>query len=234
MIKELRNSFVSGLVLLAPLGVTIIVVNFLLVRVGTPASNILFQFVDPALRTAPWVATTLSIISTVIVVVTITVLGYCSNFFLGRIAVNIAERIINALPFVNSVYKTVKQIVDTFSKQQRAVFQRCVLIEYPRKGVFVLGFQTGDAKGEVQHRTGSMVSNIFVPTTPNPTSGFLLMVPVDEIIPMDMTITDGMKLIISGGAVIPPFTAGAGQAEPIALKNPVAAKGIAGENATTA
>lgn len=228
MIKNLRNSFVSGLILLAPLGVTIIVVNFLLDRVGAPASNILFQFIDPALRTSPWVATVLSILSTIIVVAMITALGYLSNFFIGRIAVNLAERMIIALPFVNSVYKTVKQIVDTFSKQKQAVFQRCVLIEYPRKGVYVLGFKTGDAKGEVQHRTGAMVSNIFVPTTPNPTSGFLLMVPVDEVIDMDLSITDGMKLIISGGAVIPPFSAGPNQQEPIALNNPQAAKASSG------
>lgn len=215
--------------MLAPLGVTIIVVKFLLDRVGAPASNVLFQFIDPDLRSAPWVATTLSILATFIVVAVITLLGYLSNFFIGRIAMNLAERLINALPFVNAVYRTVKQIVDTFRQQQKAVFQRCVLIEYPRQGIYVIGFKTSDARGEVQHRTGAEVCNIFVPTTPNPTSGFLLMVPIDEVIEMDMSIGDAMKLIISGGAVVPPFSISPDQREPIPVNNPPAAKGTAGQ-----
>ncbi|MGE9295691.1 MAG: DUF502 domain-containing protein, partial [Puniceicoccales bacterium] len=134
-----------------------------------------------------------------------TLLGFLSNYFIGRIFITLGEKFIDRLPFVNTVYKTVKQIVDTFSKQQKAVFQKVVLTEYPRKGVYVIGFLTSEAKGEIQERTGADVVNIFVPTTPNPTSGFLLIVPREEITEMDMTVAEGMKVIVSGGAVIPPF-----------------------------
>src|SRR5690606_6576647 len=100
------------------------------------------------------------------------------------------------VPFVRSVYNSVKQIRDTFVQQKKSVFQQCVLVEYPRTGVYVLGFLTGEGKGEVQQRTSADLVNIFVPTTPNPTSGFLLMVPRDEVTFLDMAIGDGMKLII--------------------------------------
>ncbi|GHC10240.1 DUF502 domain-containing protein [Cerasicoccus arenae] len=208
MLRQLRNGFFAGLIIAAPLGVTIFVVNFMLSRIGEPISNAIFQFIDEAIRNQWFIQLLLSIASIFIVVLVITLLGFLSRYFIGRIFINLSERIINAVPFINAVYKTVKQIVDTFSKQQKAVFQKVVLTEYPRKGVYVLGFLTSDAKGEVQNKTGAEVVNVFVPTTPNPTSGFLLMVPRDEVIIMEMTIADGMKLIVSGGAVTPPFREG--------------------------
>jgi len=205
MLRQIRNGFIAGLVLIAPLGVTIFVVNFMLTRIGEPMSNAFFQFIEKDIREQWSMQLLLSIASIIIVVLLITVLGFFSRYFIGRIFINISERIIDSLPFINAIYKSVKQIVDTFSKQQKAVFQKVVLTEYPRKGVFVLGFLTSEAKGEVQIKTGAEVVNIFVPTTPNPTSGFLLMVPREEVIEMDMSVADGMKLIVSGGAVTPPY-----------------------------
>lgn len=205
MLRKLRNGFIAGLVLVAPLGVTIFVVNFMLTRIGQPLSNAIFQFIDKEIRTQWATEFLLSIAAIIIVTIVITLLGFLSKYFIGRMFFNLGERFIGSLPFVNAIYKSVKQIVDTFSKQQKAVFQKVVLTEYPRKGVYVLGFLTSDAKGEVQHKTGAEVVNVFVPTTPNPTSGFLLMVPKDEIIEMEMTVADGMKLIVSGGAVSPPY-----------------------------
>lgn len=205
MIRSFRNAFVAGLILLAPLGVTFVVVRFLMDNVGAPASNVFFGFLDAELRNQAWITTIVNLVSLFVVLVLVTLLGYLSNYVVGKIAFGMAEKGINRLPFINTVYNTVKQIVETFSKQQKAVFQKTVLVEYPRKGAYALGFLTGDAKGEVQNKTGAEVVNIFVPTTPNPTSGFLLMIPADEVIPLEMTISDGMKLIISGGAVVPPF-----------------------------
>ncbi|WP_269541388.1 DUF502 domain-containing protein [Cerasicoccus fimbriatus] len=205
MLRQLRNAFIAGLVIITPMGVTIFVVNFMLTKIGAPASDAIFKFVSEDFKNLPGIDLLLKIAAILIVLFVITVVGFLSRYFIGRIFINLGERMIEALPFINAVYKTVKQIVDTFSKQQKAVFQKVVLTEYPRKGVYVLGFLTSDAKGEVQHKTGAEVVNIFVPTTPNPTSGFLLMVPKDEIIPMEMSVTDGMKLIVSGGAVSPPY-----------------------------
>ena len=205
MLKYFRNNFFSGLIVLAPLVATLFVVNLLMEKIGRPISDFILQFFDPSIRSVPGINPILDIAAIIVVVILITILGYLSKYFIGKMIVMSGEQIIAKLPFVSTVYKTVKQIVDTFSKQNKAVFQKVVLTEYPRKGVYVLGFLTSRSKGEVQEKTGATMVNIFVPTTPNPTSGFLLMVPEDEIIDMDMTVADGMKLIVSGGAVIPPW-----------------------------
>lgn len=205
MVKKLRNAFIAGLVILAPLGVTLFVVNLLREKIGVPASAPLRKFLFRHMETVPSVLNTvLEFVAIIIIVVLITLLGFLSNYFLGKLFVRITEGMIHAVPFINTVYKTVQQIVQTFSKQQKAVFQQVVLLEYPRKGVYVVGFLTSQAKGEIQEKTAAELVNIFVPTTPNPTSGFLLMVPKSEIIFMTMSVADGMKLIVSGGAVTPP------------------------------
>lgn len=225
MFKQIRNGFFAGLVLLAPLGVTVFVIHLLVTKVGAPVGALMYQYIFETIPTEgsiKWYA--LNILSTLLVFIIITVTGFLSRYFIGKIFITLSEKLIDALPFVNAVYKTVKQIVDTFSKQQKAVFQKVVLTEYPRKGVYVLGFLTSEARGEVQERTGAEVINIFVPTTPNPTSGFLLMVPKDEIIEMDMSVGEGMKLIVSGGAVTPPWPHPAGMHTTARIKNPKAIK----------
>jgi uncharacterized membrane protein len=126
---------------------------------------------------------------------------------------------LDILPFINSVYRTVKQIVETFGRQKKAVFQEVVLLEYPRKKSYVLGFLTSKAQGEPQAVTGEEIVNVFIPTTPNPTSGFLLMIPQEDITRLDMTIAEGMKLIISGGAVVPHHANGSA----VTVNNPPAA-----------
>ena len=206
MLRSLRNAFVSGLLLIAPVGVTIFVVNFLIQRIGVPTRKLFFFFIPNDQSNRLWVEYSLYVAAVATVVIFITLLGWLSKRLLGRALVNFFERIVDTVPFVRSVYNTVKQIRDTFVQQEKAVFQKAVLLEYPRQGVWVLGFLTGRGKGEIQHRTASELVNIFVPTTPNPTSGFLLMVPRDEVHELNMSIPDAMKLIISGGAVVPPWT----------------------------
>ncbi|MGF1484438.1 MAG: DUF502 domain-containing protein [Opitutales bacterium] len=234
MVIYLRNAFITGLVLLLPLGVTIFVINLLLVNVGDPTTRLFFENVlkldPPRQNTVNWYV--FSFVSTLIVVFLITLLGIASRYFLGRYVIAVFERVIDALPFVNSVYRVVKQIVDTFSKQQKAVFQKVVLVEYPRRGAYALGFLTSDAKGEVQALTKGDVVNVFVPTTPNPTSGFLLMIPEEEVRELEMSIGDGMKLIISGGAVVPEYTLDENQHEPVALNNPAAVEAGVSTEAT--
>lgn len=204
-LRSIRNAFISGLLLLAPVSVTLFVLNFLITSMGRPASGWFFFFVDPGLRENPWVEIALNILSTLIVLTLITLFGWFSKLLIGRFFLTRFEVFMSNVPFVRNVYLTVKQIIETFSQNQKAVFQKTVLVEYPRKGVYALGFLTSDGKGEVQARTSREVVNIFVPTTPNPTSGFLLMVARDEVMELQMTIGDGMKLIISGGAVVPKY-----------------------------
>ena len=120
------------------------------------------------------------------------------------------------LNLINTIYRTVKQIVDTFGQQKKAIFQEVALIEYPRKRCYAIGFLTSTAKGEIQASTDEHIVNVFVPTTPNPTSGFLLMLPEEDIKRLQMSIADGMKLIISGGAFTPDPKTG----EAVPINNP--------------
>ncbi|GAE26980.1 hypothetical protein JCM9140_3090 [Halalkalibacter wakoensis JCM 9140] len=113
------------------------------------------------------------------------------------------DRTFRRIPIANSIYTSVEQVIHAFA-QERTSFKNVVLVEYPRKGLYTIGFQTGESKGEVQRVTANDCINVFLPTTPNPTSGWLVLVPRDEVIVLNMTVEQGLKFIISGGVVVPP------------------------------
>lgn len=188
--------------MLAPVGITLVVINFLIGLVGDPTRRLLFFFIPEGVHNV-WVELVLKLSAIVVVTFVITALGWASQKFFGRLLVTAVERLIERLPGVRSVYNTVKQIRDTFVQQDRAAFQQCVLVQFPGNGTWVLGFATGDGAAEAIERTGSDLVNVFVPTTPNPTSGFMFMVPRGQLHFLRMSIPDGMKLVISGGAVTP-------------------------------
>jgi uncharacterized membrane protein len=137
--------------------------------------------------------------------VLITLLGLVSRYVFSHYFGQLAERFILTIPGISTVYRTVKQIVDTFSAQKRAVFEKVVMVEFPRRGAYVIAFLTNRAQGEVQQRTAQELWTLFVPTTPNPTSGFLIMLPKEDITELDMSVGEAMKFIISGGTVVPPW-----------------------------
>ncbi len=204
MFRKLRNSFVTGLLIFLPLGATLFLVNFLLGIVK-----------DPAIQVMHWLRwdegsvsdyeLLVALIGLFVAVTGLIFIGFLSNYLFGKLFIRFSERILVKVPFVGVVYRTVKQIVDTFSKENRAVFQEVVLIEYPRPNCYALGFLTNNARGEVEEKTGKSLANVFLPTTPNPTSGYLLMLPREDVQSLEMSVGEGMKMIISGGAVIPEY-----------------------------
>ncbi|MCB1104431.1 MAG: DUF502 domain-containing protein [Opitutaceae bacterium] len=200
-----RNAFITGLVLLAPLVVTVWALRKIIEVVGGSVSPVFIYFLPEFLRDRPSLGLLWDVIATVIVLLLVTVLGYVSRHVFGKYLLSVGERIMLGIPGVSAVYNTVKQIVDTFGSQKRNIFSKVVLIEFPRKGAWVIGFLTSKAKGEAQAKTQQDVWTVFVPTTPNPTSGFLVLVPRQDIVELDMSVGDGMKLIISGGGVVPPW-----------------------------
>ncbi len=133
--------------------------------------------------------------------------GMMVRHYLGRQLLRLWDGLITRVPLANKVYFAVKQLVDTLAHGPAKDFQRVVLVEYPRRGVYAIAFVTGVASGEVQEQTKEQVLNVFLPTTPNPTSGFLLLVPETEVIPLTMTVEDAFKLIMSGGIITPPSPA---------------------------
>ncbi|MDR2396666.1 MAG: DUF502 domain-containing protein [Puniceicoccales bacterium] len=204
MIAKFKRSFITGLFVLLPLGVTFFVIQILLNKVGQPASTLFFGNWTKNLD-KQWVECILDFISIGVVIVVIACFGWFSQYFLGKCFLRFTEKLISNVPLINSVYKTVKQLVDTLAQDKKTLFQKAVLVEFPRKGLYSVGFLTSDSKGEIQEKTAEEVNCVFVPTTPNPTSGFLIMVPKEHIIALDMSIGDAMKIIISGGAIVPPY-----------------------------
>ena len=139
-----------------------------------------------------------------IVLVALTLIGALTASLLGRYFLHLSDRMLARMPVVRSIYSATKQIFETILSSQGNAFRSVVLIEYPRQGIWTLGFLTGSSLGEVQHHTGRDVVNVFVPTTPNPTSGFLLFLPREDVVELSMTVEEGIKMIVSGGIVIPP------------------------------
>jgi uncharacterized membrane protein len=197
-----RNAFISGALMLAPLIVTIWAFKTIIDVVGGTFRPLYEHSLPQSLQRIPllW-----DFLATVAVILLVTGLGYLSSYVFGKYFLSIGERAIQRIPGIGTVYLSVKQIVTTFGTQNRNLFNKVVLVEFPRKGIWTLGFLTNKQQGEPQTVTGSEVWTVFVPTTPNPTSGFLIMLPRHEIIELEMSVGDGMKMIISGGAVVPPW-----------------------------
>lgn len=140
----------------------------------------------------------------VILIIGLMLVGALTAGFFGRLWMRFSERILSQMPVIRNVYSAVKQILETVLAQQSNAFREAVLIEYPRRGMWAIGFLTGKTKGEVQNLTEEECINVFLPTTPNPTSGFLLFVPKKDLVPLSMTVEDAIKMVISGGIVTPP------------------------------
>ena len=139
-----------------------------------------------------------------VLIVTLTLIGALTAGFLGRFFIKLSEHLLNRMPVIRSIYNATKQILETVLAQQSNAFREAVLVEYPRRGLWAIAFITGTTKGEVQNVTEEECINIFLPTTPNPTSGFLLFVPKADLVHLDMSVEEAIKMVISGGIVTPP------------------------------
>ncbi len=197
---RLRNYFFTGLVVAAPIGLTIWIVRWFIDLVDT-----WFTPLIPA-RYQPdnYLPFDLPGLGLLIAFVLLTLLGALTANFFGRAVLTFGERIVSRMPVVRSIYGALKQIFETVVSQSAASFREVGLIEYPRKGIYCIVFITTQTKGEIVHKTGEELISVFLPTTPNPTSGFLLFVPRQDVHVLDMTIEEGAKLIISAGLVEPP------------------------------
>jgi uncharacterized membrane protein len=201
----LRNNFITGLTALLPLWAVIVVITFLINLVNDKMLKPLLGFIHPYLKWADpeLVAVSVKVALFVVILLLLTLFGaLVKNFFIGRIF-NFGERILMRIPLINKVYRGMQQLSKAFLMQKQAMFRKSVLVEYPKKGTYVLAFLTADAAREINAKTNDDLVSVFVPTTPNPTSGFLLFVPRADIIELRMSIEDGFKLIVSFGAVAP-------------------------------
>ena len=186
----LRNYFITGVVVLIPIGFTLYLTKFL---IGF-SSKIIPQNINPN-SYLPYSIPGLEIIISIIL---ITIVGGLSLSFLGKRILKLIDDLFKRIPFLRTIYSAILQMTETFSNKENDK-KSVVLIEYPRKGVWAVGFATKENKTEMSQKTNQKLINVFVPTTPNPTSGFLLMFPIDEVIYLNMTFEEASKFIVSAG-----------------------------------
>ena len=208
-ISGFRNSFLTGVVVIAPVGLTVWLVWTVIGWVdGFVLPFVPSQYQPEELLKAILgedVRVNIRGLGVVFFLVFTTFIGWIAKGLLGRTFILSAENLVNRMPVVRSVYSGVKQIAETVFAQADRSFEKACLIEYPRRGIWAIGFISTAAKGEVSKRAGSgqKMQSIFVPTTPNPTSGFLLFFPAEDVIELDMSVEDAAKLVISAGLVYP-------------------------------
>ena len=195
LVLTLRNYFITGLVVTGPFMITLFLVWRFIGFVDSLAASLI-----PGETTLPFGIPGLGLI---IVAGAVTMVGAFTANFLGRWFVRAGEKIVDRMPVVRSVYGTLKKIFSTVLDQSSRSFREVVMLEYPRHGIWAIGFVTGDSKGEVQAAVADDLVNVFVPTTPNPTSGYLVFLPRKDLVPMTMSVEDGIKLVISGGIMAP-------------------------------
>jgi uncharacterized membrane protein len=195
-----RRYFVAGMVFFAPIGVTIWAIASIIVWLDNLILPYLLKFLIPGID-EPVRLPVLGMLFTFFVII---LLGVIARHLLGHEFVKVWERMLSRVPIARSIYSGVKQLFEAiFTSGPRTKFNRVILVEYPRKGVYAVAFTTGTATGVVQEATEKTMINCFLPTTPNPTSGFYLLVPEDEVLETKMTVEDAFKLVMSAGLVTP-------------------------------
>lgn len=206
VIPRLRAYFFAGVLVTMPLAITFLVAWWFIGVVDDYIVPMIPDGWNPDhyLKETVGLEIGLPGLGLVVLLIAITLIGALTAGFVGRMLLNIGERILARMPVIRSVYSAIKQILETVLKQQSKAFRQAVLVEYPRRGIWAIGFITGSTEGEVQNLTKQEVVNVFLPTTPNPTSGFLLFIPSKDIVVLDMSVEEAVKMVISGGIVTPP------------------------------
>ena len=199
-IALLRNYFFAGLLVTAPIAITLYVTWGFLKFLDRKITPLIPEDINPN----SYLPLEVPGLGLVIAIVFFVVVGFITRNFFGKLIVRLSENIMRRVPVISNIYGAIKQIFETVMASQSDAFKEVVMFEYPRKGIWVLGFETGKTKGEVQAASKQETVNVFLPTTPNPTSGFLLFLPKSEVIYMDMSVEEGLKMIVSGGIITPP------------------------------
>lgn len=200
LLGYLRRYFLTGILVTAPAVITLYITWAFLTFIDRTVSQLIPAEYNPNYY-LPFAMPGLGILLAAAFFVAV---GWFARNFMGRIIINASEYIVQRIPLINTIYTAIKQVFETMMGSQSQAFREVVLFEYPRKECWTLGFVTGVTKGEVQSLTDNEVVNIYVPTTPNPTSGFLLFIPKKDLIYVSMSVEEAIKLIVSGGIITPP------------------------------
>ena len=190
--RKISNNFFKGILISAPIIITLYIAWGLIKFFDKKAS--------PLLGTFPFEIPGFGLIT---VFIFFAIIGFITTGLLGRIFSSFIEKVLSKMPVLRNIYSGLKQLFEAILAKKSNSFREVVLLEYPRKGIWAMGFLTGETKGEVNRKMKNQMANIFLPTTPNPTSGFLLFVPKKDILRLTMTVEEGIKMIISAGMLTP-------------------------------
>lgn len=200
-LANLRSSFITGIVVIAPIGLT----AYLIWTVMGWVDGVVLPLVPDVWKPEQYIGINLRGVGIIFFLIFTVIVGWIAKGLIGRSFITWAESVLDQLPVVRSIYAGLKQIAETVFAQQDTSFDKACMVEYPRKGIWAIGFISTSAKGEVNRvaATDEQLMSVFVPTTPNPTSGFLLFFPKSDVIELDMSVEDAAKLVISAGLVYP-------------------------------
>lgn len=201
--QDLKNDLIAGLLVVIPLATTI----WLTITIASWVVNFLTRIpkqINPFDDMNPILVTLLNLgVGLAVPLLCILLIGLMARNIGGRWLLDVGEDVLEAIPLAGSVYKTLKQLLETLLKDTNGKFRRVILVEYPRRGIWALAFVTGNISNEIQSQMVRPVLSVFIPTTPNPTTGWYAVVPEDEVINLSMSIEDAFKVVISGGIVAP-------------------------------
>jgi uncharacterized membrane protein len=200
---RLRNWFFAGVLVTAPIGITIYVAWAVIAWIDQTVAGSLPAPFNPN----TYLPVDVPGVGLITLMAGLTLIGFLTANLLGRVLVRWGERIVAQMPVVRSLYAAVKQILESVLGSTSTSFREVVLVEYPRREMWTLGLIIGETYGEIQEKTGQKLYNVYLPTTPNPTSGYLVFLPREQMIHLDMSVEDCMKMIVSGGLVTPPYKA---------------------------
>ncbi len=201
--KILKGYFITGLLVTLPISITVYILWFLI-----KAMDSIFKLIPAKYLPEAYIDITIPGMGLVMIVILVLIVGLFTRNFIGRKVFGYWENIIERIPLVRIIYIGVKQLLEALFHSNNESFKKAALVEYPRRDIYVIGFITGESKGEVQDKTNSKMINVFIPTTPNPTSGFYILVPENDLTILDMSVEDAFKLIISGGIISPESSKG--------------------------
>ncbi len=205
--NAVKSAFLTGLFVVLPVSLTAYIVVFLINTMAAPARGSLTALLDffniEPQQNVEIFDVGVTIVAAAIVAIFLAIIGLLSRYFFGKWFFNLIDKILLQVPIANSVYSAVKQIVDTFGSRDEQTFSKVVFVEFPRKNSWTLGFLTSEEKTKFDEISGMKLLHIFVPTTPNPTGGYMILVPENEVKFLEISVADPMKLIVSGGAVVP-------------------------------
>ena len=191
---KLRNYFITGIVVLVPIGITLYLTRFF-IRISS-------KLIPSEINPNNYLPILIPGLEIVLAIIFITLIGYLSLSFIGKKILQLFNDLLKRIPILRTIYSAIGQMAETLAPKRKSK-KSVVLVEYPRKGSWAVGFATKDNKGEISKKTNQKLVNVFVPTTPNPTSGFLLMFPKEDIIYLDMNFEEASKFIVSAGTSNP-------------------------------